>query len=541
MNRKNKIIGILLGVVVLIIAVVGISVLTSSSESEEAGRDDELILAFPTTSEPDTGFDPTLGWGNYGGALFQNSLFKYDSDMEIEADLATDYSVSNDGLTWEVELREDVLFSDGTPFTAEDVVYTFMTAANNGTVIDLNILNQVEAVEEHKVVFDLKQPNSTFLSYLVSLAIVPEHAHGEDYQENPIGTGPYELVQWNKGQQMIVEANENYYGKQPHFRRLTILWLNSDTAHAAAEEGELDLFYIPANLADNDVEGMERIVLDSVDNRGISYVMVPDEGEMTEAGVKIGNDVTSDINIRQAIDIAIDRDLLIEGILNGYGTKATSVSDNMPWWNDELAEIIDNDSDMEQAKAILDSAGWVDENEDGVRKKDGVEAKFDLIYLTDDQLRQALAVSVKDMLEPLGIEVTPVGMTWDETGQAMHSSPSVMGWGSYNPLEIYNLYHSDNQGVGWVNTGFYSNEIVDNYIDQAMTATSQEEANEFWQKAHWDGDTGFSSLGDVTWSWLLNVDHIYLMREGLDIGTQKPQPHAHGFPILDNVTEWEWE
>src|SRR5699024_1540057 len=121
---------------------------------------------------------------------------------------------------------------------------------------------------------------------------------------------------------------------------------------AAAEEGELDLFYIPANLADNEVEGMERIVLDSVDNRGISYVMVPDEGEMTEAGVKIGNDVTSDINIRQAIDIAIDRDLLIEGILNGYGTKATSVSDNMPWWNDELAEIIDNDSDMEQAKAI---------------------------------------------------------------------------------------------------------------------------------------------------------------------------------------------
>lgn len=539
MNRK-KVMFIILGIIAVFVAFIEINKVSVSAEATEGQRDDELIVAFPKTSEPETGFDPTLGWGQYGGALFQNALFKYDKDMKIEPDLATKYSVSDDGLTWQVELREGVLFSDGTPFTAKDVAYTFEKAANNGTIIDLTILDHVEAEEDYKVVFKLKQPNSTFLSQLVSLAIVPEHKHGEDYWENPIGTGPYQLIQWNKGQQMIVEANKNYYGDQPHFQRLTILWLNADTAHAAAKKGELDLLYIPANLANNPVDGMEQIVLESVDNRGISYVMVPDEGKTTDTGVKIGNDVTSDINIRKAIDLAIDRDLLIAGILNGYGTKATSVSDNMPWWNDDLAEILQADADIDAAKSILDAAGWIDGNQNGSREKDGIEAKFDLIYLTDDQLRQALAVSVKDMLTPLGIEVTPVGMTWDETAQAIHSSPSVMGWGSYNSLEIYNLYHSDNRGIGWVNTGFYSNETVDDYIDQAIKATTQEEANRFWKKAHWDGNTGFSSLGDVTWSWLLNVDHIYLVKDGLDIGQQKLQPHAHGFPILDNITEWEW-
>ncbi len=81
---------------------------------------------------------------------------------------------------------------------------------------------------------------------------------------------------------------------------------------------------------------------------------------------------------------------------------------------------------------------------------------------------------------------------------------------------------------------------MDKYFEQALAAKSEEEAIDYWQKAQWDGQQGFSAKGDAAWAWLVNIDHLYLVSEKLDIGEQKIQPHAHGWPITDNIVEWKW-
>ncbi len=499
---------------------------------EETGRT-ELILAIG--GETEEGFDPTTGWGMYGSPLFQSTLLIYDTDFSIEYDLATDLTVSDNGLTYTVDIRDDVVFSDGEPLTADDIVFTFETAKNSGSVIDLSNLEKVEATDDLQVKFTLKQPESSFIIHLITTGIVPQHAYDDSYNENPIGSGPYEMIQWDKGQQLIVEVNPFYYGNTSDFTRLTFLFLEEDAAFAAAQAGEVDVVAVTPSFADQAVPGMELIKLETVDNRGIVFPYVP-SGEETEDGLPIGNDVTSDHAIRQAIDIAVHREAFVDGILNGYGTAAYSVADHLPWWNPETV-IVDNN--MEQAKTLLDEAGWV-ENGAGIREKDGLEASFTLLYPSGDEVRQSLSIAVADQVKELGISITTEGKSWSELIDLMYANPVMMGWGSYDPLEMYHIYSSETRGEGFYNTNYYSNPTVDGYIEKAMRSTTQEEAYEYWKLAQWDGETGFSSKGDVPWVWLVNLQHLYFINEQLHIGEQKIHPHGHGWPITDFIDQWRW-
>src|SRR5699024_4451175 len=192
------------------------------------------------------------------------------------------------------------------------------------------------------------------------------------------------------------------------------------------------------------------------------------------------------------------------------------------------------------AKKILDDAGWK-ENENGIREKDGLEASFSLFYPSGDEVRQSLSIAVAEQIKELGINVETEGKSWDELDELIYSNPVMMGWGSYDPLEMYHIYSGNTMGDDFYNTNYYSNPVVDKYMEKAMRATSQEEANKYWKKAQWDGETGFSSKGDVPWVWLVNLQHIYLVNEHLNIGEQKIHPHGHGWPITDSIKEWHWE
>lgn len=495
---------------------------------------DELVLAFG--SEPETGFDPISGWGRYGSPLFQSTLLKRDEQLNIVNDLAERYDVSEDGKEWTVTIRDDVKFSDGEPLTAADVKFTFENAANSGSVIDLNVLEKVEVVDPMKVKFILKEAQSTFVNNLVATGIVPEHAYSVDYAENPVGSGPFQLVQWDKGQQMIVQANPEYYSEKPFFNKITFVFLNEDAAFAAAQAGTVDLAYIPAAFSNQKVPGMKLEAIKTVDNRGIVFPFVK-SGDFTEDGLPIGNDVTADSAIRHAIDIAVDRQALIDGVLEGYGTPAYTSVDGLPWWNPDT---VMEDADMDGARKLLDEAGWKDTNGDGILDKGSLKAEFSLYYLASDVIRQSLAISVADMLKPLGIQIKVEGGSWDVIGQKMYSEAVLMGWGSHDPHELYNIYSSDNAGVEYYNTGFYKNDTVDDYFKKALHANSEEEAIEFWKKAQWDGTTGLSGKGDAAWVWLVNIDHLYLVKEGLDIGEQRIHVHGHGWPATDNIADWKW-
>lgn len=508
-----------------------------SSEKDansEEKKKDELVLSIE--GEPETGFDPTTGWGRYGSPLFQSTLLKRDHDLNIVNDLATGYEVSEDGKVWTVKLRDDVKFSDGNPLTAEDVKFTFETALNNGSVVDLSIVEKIEAVDEYTVTFTLKEAQSTFINSLVVTGIVPKHAYGKDYAENPIGSGPYQLVQWDKGQQLIVKANPEYYDKKPYFQKVTFLFLTEDATFAAAQAGEVDVAAIPASFSKQEVPGMRLEAVKSVDNRGIVFPYVK-SGEETEDGYPIGHDVTADPAIRHAINIAVDRQALIDGVLEGYGSKAYTSVDHLPWWNPET---VFEDGDVEGAQTLLEDAGWKDTDGDGILEKGSLKAEFSLYYPADDAIRQSLAIAVADMMKPLGINITVEGGSWDTIEQKMYSNAVLMGWGSHDPHEMYNIYSSKFAGIDYYNIGFYKNDKVDAYFEKALTSTDSEEANEYWKKAQWDGTTGLSAKGDAPWAWLVNIDHLYLVKDGLDIGKQRIQAHGHGWPVTNNLEEWKW-
>ncbi|MBT9683283.1 ABC transporter substrate-binding protein [Pseudoflavonifractor sp. MCC625] len=527
----------------LLTAALGAGILTgcqgtaspSPTPASSAGKD-SVVIAMDTNSEPAAGFDPAFGWGageHVHEPLIQSTLTVTKPDLTIGYDLATGYSVSDDGLTWTVTIRDDARFTDGEALTAEDVAFTYNTVKESSSVNDFTMLDRAEAVDETTVAFHMNTPFSIWPYTMAVVGIVPEHAYDSaTYGQNPIGSGRYVLKQWDKGQQIILEANPDYYGEAPTIRRVTILFLEEDAAFLAVQAGQVDLAYTSATYSDQSVAGYSLTAYRTVDNRGFNLPAVP---AGTDAqGQAIGNDFTSDVLVRRAINIGIDREEMIENVLNGYGTPAYSVCDQLPWYN-PASQV---EYDPEAAAALLDEAGWT-LGSDGIRERDGVKAELHLLYPSSDSVRQALCADFAQQLQELGISTSIEGVGWDTAYDRAQSEPLIWGWGAHTPMELYNIYHTSGD-TGLAGYSPYANAAVDSYMDQALQCTDLETSYELWQKAQWDGSTGVTQEGDTPWVWLVNVDHLYWVREGLQVAEQKIHPHGHGWSIVNNVDQWSW-
>ena len=298
----------------------------------------QVVITMTPSSEPAAGFDPLVGWGageHVHEPLIQSTLIATDNNLAFVNDLATDYGCSEDGLTWTFHIREDVMFTDGVPLTAEDVAFTINGIVNGEAAeADLSMVDEARAVDATTCEIAMKRPNNALLYTLAVVGIVPAHAYGPDYGEHPIGSGRYMLEQWDRGQQVILRANPDYYGDAPLMDRVVVLFMEEDASLAAAQSGTADVAYTSAALAGAVPAGYTLLNCASVDSRGISLPCNPAgtdvtvEGDMVYAG---GNDVTSDLAVRRALNYGIDRSQMIEHVLAGFGRAAYSVGDGMPW------------------------------------------------------------------------------------------------------------------------------------------------------------------------------------------------------------------
>lgn len=499
-----------------------------------AGVKDSVVIAIG--SEPET-LDPTKGWGHGNAPIVQSTLVKYNSELNFENDLATGYELSDDGLVWTFTLRDDAYFTDGEKLTAADVAFTLETAKAAQGSVDLTYMESAVAKDDSTVVVTLSKPTSILLNTLASVGIVPEHAYGEDYGVDPIGSGPYKFVEWRAQEQIVFTANENYYGGEPAIKKVTIVFMSEDAALAAVQSGQVDVAYSTATLGSTAVEGYHVEALTSADNRGFTLPILPDEGKTTESGAPIGNDVTSKLEIRQAIAYAIDRQQVADVALNGFGRPAYSENDGMPWNNPEVVI----ETDVDYAKKLLADAGWVDTDGDGIVEKDGLKAEFNCVYPSGDSVRQAVAMAAAEQVLAVGIKINVEGTSWDDIMKRMFSEAVMMGWGSAIPNETYYLYRSEGALLDdFYNPEGYMNETTDAYLAAAMEALTPEEANKNWQLVQWDGSTGTAMKGECPWVWIVNLDHVTFVRDGLSIGEQSIHPHGHGVPLIQNLQEWEW-
>ena len=532
MNRK-----ILVFSVIALIAIVSVGSASAGwfdflTGGNEHAPDELITCVAAHGEEPEFGFDPMHGWGYHDSGtdpLIQSTILKRNADNEFVNDLATDYEISDDLKTYTVTIRDDVKFTDGSQLTAKDVAFSYNKAKELGEGADLSNMKEATA-DGDKVVFNLEKADSTFINKLTDVGIVPEATYDESsYGQNPIGSGPYKLAQWDKGQQFILEKNPDYYGEEPYFNKITNLFLDPDAAFAAVKNGDVDIAEVPVSYANEEIDGYHMEYFDSIDVRGISLPTTMDEGKMSEDNITIGNNVTGDPAVRQALAIGIDRQELLDGALNGYGNVSyTGVANQLPWAFDAGYK----DGQVDQAKAILEKAGWKDTDGDGIREKDGQKAAFTVYYKASASERQAIAVTVAEQAKELGIDITPKGASWDEIDPDKYSQGVVWGFGSADPYSIEHQYGSEVACVGYDNPGDLEDPAVDALIDKAM-AQDLKASYGTWSQAAKTATSHNSFL------WIGTMDYTYFVSDDLDISNDTALIYPHGGDIWGNIYDWK--
>ena len=507
-----------------------------SSSGSGSGTDGEGISIYVGETIFDSSLDPVKGAFSYGYPVINNALTKVTPESTYAGDLALDWEVSSDALTYIFHLREGVTFHDGSDFTAEDVVFTYNTVKENqggNDSVDLSRMASVEATDDHTVVFTLTEPYSSFLDQTACLGIVPSDGYdSRTFDTMPIGTGPWKVIQYDTAQKMILGANEDYYGGAPSIEQVTILDMEEDAAIASARSGELDLAMVSPNYVNEEIDGMHIENLETMDVRQISLPVTPQESYRTESGdtVTVGNDVTFDRAVREALSIGIDRQTIIDNALNGIGKPAEGFTDNLEWGNTASYE----DNRKDEARALLEAAGW-EEGKDDIYEKDGLRCEFTVYAPSGDTARYQLAQAVAEEAEKIGIKIDVDQATWDELDTEAFTSGVVWGWGQYDPVVLRNLFYSGAfTGTGTANTVRYSNAEADRLIEAALDANSREASVEAWKQVQ------SVTADDYAYLYIVNIKHSYFVSDDLDISvdTQIPHPHGHGAPVINNMNQW---
>ncbi|MBN1523012.1 MAG: hypothetical protein JW904_00905 [Spirochaetales bacterium] len=498
-------------------------------------RDHPNTVIIAITEENLEGFDSLVEWGGIGSRLFYSTLLAYDEKFAVVNDLAYQYKLSPDKLTWTVKIRTDSRFHNGKELNAKDVVYTFMTAASIENWLDLSMLEKAEAYDAATVIFTLKRPDMSFIHPLATLGIIPENSLDPEQEQIPAGSGPYKFIASNENKEIILEANQNYYGKKPEFERIVLLVTDEQQAFQYALEGKIDILPVPISKSSFLVEGTRLVSIGSVEKRAIFFPLIPKTTGID--GSIRGNDVTSDVSIRKAIDSAMNRDNIVAGILGGHGTPIYGPADGFPW--DEPAGRL-TWGRTRTSKNILAGAGWKDLNRDGILEKNGISAEFTLYYPQSDFIAQSMAIACANTALEIGIKIIPEGRPRDELGELMYYNPVMFSWGSHNPFEINNLFHSSNTGSENY-PSYYRNTRVDTRIEGVKSSATFTAAVQQLQQVQWDGVTGVSMRGDAPIVWLANISHTYFVNNKLVVGSSRLEKRGSGWPVLESILSWSWK
>jgi peptide/nickel transport system substrate-binding protein len=353
--------------------------------------------------------------------------------------------ISADGTVITMKLRDDITWSDGTPLTAEDFIFTWEMAVSTGntvaTAYPYDNIQSVEAPDPQTVVVTFTQPFAPWLATLWH-GILPSHilrpiyeAEGTidnaEWLRNPtVGCGPFNFAEWESGSYARFVRNENYWGEPPILDEVFIRFVPDDASQVAAlKAGDADLGTF---ISYADVPGLKDSGLEiMVEPNGYSewmFLMVNEEK---------GHPAFLDVNVRKAFAMAIDREAITRDLLLGLPKVPASFWDALPFYNDPPLE--NYAYDPEAAKTLLDAAGWVDANGDGVREKDGVDLEIDHATTIRETRQDAQAV-MQQQLAAVGIKLnvnavddTLYFASYGDNGPAARGEYDIQEW-SDGPL-----------------------------------------------------------------------------------------------------------
>lgn len=409
-----------------------------------------------------TSLDPHIGKQQRAftvhGQMFEQ-LVKFDENNEIVGVLAESWEILSATQT-KFKIREGVKFHDGTELTAEDVAYSFTRLMNTAvSKNNVSFLESAEAISEYEVVLTTKYAYSPLLSALTSpvLSIVPKHAVEADpeaFALNPIGTGAYRFVEWKPDEYCLMERFDDYWGEKAKTKYVKMIVVPEASQRAIMlETGEIDVAY---DLAPNDAVRMADVdgvqVLKTVSNKTIIlYCNDSSEGPL-------GNPL-----VRRAIEMAIDKNLIVEVVLNNMATTANlGVPMSAVGYNADYAT---PKYDVDAAKALMAEAGYAD----------GFELT---LWCDDDQIYTEVCTVVQDMLTELNITVNIEIMSTSTKQTRLNEKQDFdMHISFFNNLinDVDYTFASTLVKDSASNYSYYDNPEVEALIDQSRACTDEEE------------------------------------------------------------------
>ena len=464
-SRKSRFMSLLLAGV----TTVGLLAGCSNSENgggggtDSGGSRDSINIATMSETPSLSPWDHNATAGSYMNLLTYNTLFRTDMEMNPVPDLVEDYENISD-TEWQFTLKQGVKFHDGSEMTAEDVKASL---EHGKTFAEVSLYNDciesVEVVDEYTVKITTPGPSAVLLAHLChhGNAIVPKELidSDHDFTTDPVGTGPYKLVEWNRGDSVVFEAFPDYFKREPAIKNMTWKIIPEGSSRTIAlEAGEID-FIVEVEAMDYDrLKEADGIALYEYDATEHNWLMLNNE--------KPGLD---NENVRKAMDCAIDKESIITVALNGMGTAVYSQApNNLPGASEENV----NSYDAEKAKEYMDASGV-----------DPASIEMSIITSNDTKKRAAEVIQA-NLNDVLGITATIESMdlaTYLSTTAEGNYTASIGNYTSSDMISyLVGVFHS--KSINASNKTRINNPEVDALIDEASATLDETARNETLQE-----------------------------------------------------------
>ncbi|MBQ8306276.1 MAG: nickel ABC transporter substrate-binding protein [Blautia sp.] len=436
-------------VLAALVTAAGISLSLSLALPAMAEETDKKVLSIATGGELDTSMSQLLmqPYSLTAKKLIYETLLVW-KDGAYEPCLAESYEWNDDQTALTFHLRQGVTFHDGEPFNAEAVKQNMeYRQANELFAWQLGVsrIASIDVVDDYTITFNYEVPYLGTIDDIIYpdvCSMISPKTLSEDYVITEfVGTGPYVYSEFVKGEYTLFEKNENYWGEELPFDQVIAKYIpDSGSRLKALENGEVDLIYGSSLLTYDDYEQALSIP-------GIAG-QIPDLDEKTRNIVaNAGSELLSDVRVRQAVAMSIDKEAIAAGLTYGHEKVAENLyplGENIPVIDDVEME---NQwtYDPEAAKALLDEAGWVMNEDTGIREKDGKPLSLVFTYANESILNADMATAVKSQLLEVGIDVTTSGleqMLWWQTDAMGEFDLSIWDTNArvFEPVGYFNTY-----------------------------------------------------------------------------------------------------
>ena len=407
--------------------------------------------------------------------LIYDGLVQLGADLRPLPGLATRWE-NPEPTVWIFHLREGVTFHDGKPFSADDVVFTLQSVldpAFNAPFRGLLApIQKVEAVDAKTVRMTLAQPYSPLLAYL-DIGIVPRQpaSGGADLNIAPVGTGPMRLARWDRGSQIVLAANDAYWGKKSRVKEMRVMVISDNTARAQAlEAGSID--FIQSPLSPQDVQRLRR-------NDRFGNLIGSGLG-VTYLNFNAGDAALADPRLRRALAQLVDRKTIVEQIFQGVDTVATSILMPSSWaYSDKIQQPAYDPAAA--AKALAD-LGW---RKNGSRlEKDGKPLQITIGTHSEDPNRVQSVEFLQAQFAAAGVDAKVAVSDWPSFSGGVQQSKhqiGLLGW--LNIVDPDRLMYNQLHSAGGLNWGKYKNDDVDKALSEGRSALDPAMRAAAYQKA----------------------------------------------------------